>query len=110
VAKLAAFMLGRWEESIERRPTASAIFNEIKSRVKELQNIWKPFGLIASVVSARSGLKELQHRTGQFFPGGLLLFILSVAILYTIPIKSIRLLAARLVSFVVDLTILTLVT
>jgi hypothetical protein len=102
-----------WQEELLCRVdclTASAMLNEIKSRATELQKIWRPVGLIISAVSALGALKEFHRRAGQFFPGSLLLLVLSVAILYTIPIKSIRLLAVRLVSFVVDLAVLTLFT
>jgi hypothetical protein len=86
------------------------MLNEIKPRLKELQKIWKPIGLIAFIVSLLEGVREFHHRSGEFFTGSLLLFALSVVILYTIPIKSIRLLADRLVSFVLDLIILALLT
>jgi len=86
------------------------VLNEIRSRNKVLQGIWKPIGLLASAVSFIGFVKEFHHRTGRFFPGSILLLVVSVGLLYTIPSKSIRLLATRFVAFVLDLGILALFT
>lgn len=75
-----------------------------------LQRIWKPIGLILSAVSFIVSVKEFHHRSGRFFPGSVLLLAVSVGLLYTIPSKSIRLLATRFVAFVLDLSVLSLFT
>lgn len=75
-----------------------------------MQQIWKPIGLILSTVSFAYSVKDFYYRSGRFFPGTVLLFALAIALLFTVPIKSIRLLAKRAVAFVLDLAILALFT
>jgi uncharacterized RDD family membrane protein YckC len=82
----------------------------IKTRVRKLQEVWKPVGLALAVVSAFNGIREFQHRTGPFIYVSLAFLLLAVAILFTIPIKPVRLLAARLVAFLIDLALLGLLT
>lgn len=88
----------------------SSILKGIRPRSRELREAWKPVGLALSILSAFKAITEFYHRTGPFFYVSLALLALSVTILFTIPIKSVRLLAARLVAFVVDLTFLGLLT
>lgn len=75
-----------------------------------LQQIWKPASLILSATSFIYFVKDFYHRSGRFFPGTVVLFALAIALLFTVPIKSIRLLAKRTVAFVLDLAILALIT
>lgn len=63
-----------------------------------------------SVVSAFSSVWEFRHRTGPFFFGSVVLLALAVAILFTVPIKGIRLLARRLVAFILDFVLFGLTT
>lgn len=76
----------------------------------ELQEIWKPVGLVLSVISAFAGIKEFHHQTGPFIYIGSALLALAVAILFTIPKESIHILAKRLVAFAIDLVLLSVFT
>jgi RDD family len=86
------------------------VLEKIRRRARELREIWKRVGLVLSILSALKAVREFQHRAGPFIYIGAALLVLAVAILFTIPIKSVRLLAGRLVAFIVDLTLLGLLT
>jgi hypothetical protein len=87
----------------QKKDCATSVFDDIKSRLHELQRIWKPVGLVLFIFSSLGAVMEFQRRTGPFIYVGLVLSALAFAILFTIPIKSIRLSAARSVAFLVDL-------
>lgn len=80
--------------------------SKIRSRTRELQDAWKPTGLILSVLSGISSFREFRHRSGPYFFRGLAFSALAIAILFTVPVKSVRLFARRLVAFVIDLLLL----
>jgi hypothetical protein len=86
------------------------VLNEIRSRYNVLQQIWRPLGIILSAGSFIYFVERFYHRSGRFFPGTVLLAVLSVVLLFTVPIKSIRLLAKRVVAFVLDFAVLALFT
>jgi hypothetical protein len=90
------------------------IFGKIRERKKELgkvwKQLWKPIGLVLAIVSAAQSVRTWQQRTGPFVYVSSALVVLAVAILFTIPINSVRLLARRLVAFVVDYVLLGLLT
>ncbi len=90
------------------------IFAKIRTRKKELgevwKQLWKPVGLVLAIVSAVQSVRTWQQRTGPFVYASSALLVLAVVILFTIPINSVRLLARRLVAFVVDYVILGLLT
>jgi len=86
--------------------------SRIQSRRRELKELWaklwKPIGIVTSAASLFKGIREFQHRTGPYLYIGIALIAFAVAVLFTIPIKSVRLLAARVVAFLVDLLVLSL--
>jgi len=90
------------------------IFVKVRTRKKELgevwEQIWKPVGLVLAIVSAAQSVRTWQQRTGPFVYVSSALLVLAVIILFTIPISSVRLLARRLVAFIVDYVLLGLLT
>ncbi len=86
------------------------IFNKIRARTRELQEVWKPGRLILSFFSWLGAVAGFQRRAGPFIYVAMGLSVLAIAILFTIPKNSIRLFAKRLVAFLVDLALLGLFT
>jgi hypothetical protein len=77
--------------------------SKIRSRTKQLQDAWKPIGLILSILSGIGSFREFRHRSGPYFFRSLALSALAIAILFTVPIESARLFARRVVAFLIDL-------
>jgi len=104
-------LLRRFGLFLANKGTAlTSIPGQIGKRTTDLQDIWKPVGLVLSLISAFKGVWQFQHATGPFLIPSALLLVVAVAILFTLPIKSIRLLARRLMAFAVDLAFLCLLT
>src|SRR6266581_7382128 len=82
------------------------VFNKIRARTRELQEVWKPGRLILSFFSWLGAVAGFQRRAGPFTYVAMGLSVLAIAILFTIPKNSIRLFAKRLVAFLVDLVLL----
>ncbi|HXU20895.1 MAG TPA: RDD family protein [Verrucomicrobiae bacterium] len=71
--------------------------------IGELKEIWKPIGIILSISTGLCSVKAFYVGTGAFFLAGVSLLTVAIAVLFTVPITSLRLLARRLIAFVFDL-------
>ena len=83
---------------------------KIKSRTKDLKDIWKPIGVLISVVTALSSARRFYTKTGPYFLGSAALLAMAVLILYTVPIVSVRLFVKRVVGFWIDILTCALLT
>jgi len=86
------------------------LLRRITSRTKELQDIWKPVGILISVVAFIESVRRYYLKAGPYFLGSSALLVLAVLILYTVPIASVRLFAKRLVGFWIDVLLCGLIT
>src|SRR5260370_12545295 len=97
-------LLRRFGLFLANKGTAlTSIPGQIGKRTTDLQDIWKPVGLVLSLISAFKGVWQFQHATGPFLIPSALLLVLAVAILFSFPIKSIRLLPTRFIAVAVHL-------
>lgn len=73
------------------------LVKKLQTRTKELQDIWKPLGIVSSLVAAIGSVRHYYTRTGPYFLGSAGLLVLALLLLYTVPIASVRLFVRRLV-------------
>ncbi len=86
------------------------MLDRLRSRTHELQEIWKPAGLVFTAIWVMEAAKNFKSHTGPFSNLTLACLALTLAILYFVPIKSVQLFAKRVLAFVVDLALLALFT
>jgi hypothetical protein len=92
-----------------RTARLSAI-DKLASRKRELQELWKPVGIVLSIFSFIGSVREFQHRTGPLFLLSFGLLVLAIVILFTVPIKGVRFFVRRLVAFLLDFLLFSLIT
>ncbi len=64
--------------------------------------MWSPIGLTLSILVGLKWVWNFRNRSGPFFLGSIGILVLAIVLLFTVPVKGVRLFAKRLVAFSID--------